>query len=253
MTWIDGPLLGFDTETTGVDVDGDRIVTAALVRRDSEGTSARTWLIDPGVEIPAAATAIHGITTEHARSHGAPADVALEEIAAALAHELGAGVPVVAYNATFDLCILDAELRRHNLATLSERLGHAVGPVIDPLVLDRAADRYRRGKRKLVDLCGIYHVADDGHLHTAEVDVVATLDVLAAIVGRHPDLGKLDLPELHAFQVDAHREWAEGFNAWRTRKGLEGAGADLAWPVRDPLVANATRQRPAGPSGQREL
>ena len=240
MTWIDGPLLGFDTETTGVDVDGDRIVTAALVRRDSEGTSARTWLIDPGVEIPAAATAIHGITTEHARSHGAPADVALEEIAAALAHELGAGVPVVAYNATFDLCILDAELRRHDLATLPERLGHDVVPVIDPLVLDRASDRYRPGKRKLVDLCGIYQIADDGHLHTAEVDVVATLDVLAAIVNRHPNLGALDLAELHAFQVNAHREWAEGFNAWRTRKGLEGAGADLAWPVRTPLGAQAT-------------
>ena len=34
MGWTDGPLLGFDTETTGVDVDNDRIVTAALVRRD---------------------------------------------------------------------------------------------------------------------------------------------------------------------------------------------------------------------------
>lgn len=42
MTWTDGPLLGFDTETTGVDVDHDRIVTAALVRRTPRArTSAR--------------------------------------------------------------------------------------------------------------------------------------------------------------------------------------------------------------------
>ena len=73
MSWTDGPLLGFDTETTGVDVDNDRIVTAALVRRDATGTHVRSWLIDPGVDIPEAAAAIHGVSTEHAREHGRPA------------------------------------------------------------------------------------------------------------------------------------------------------------------------------------
>lgn len=198
MSWIDGPLLGFDTETTGVDVDSDRIVTAALVSRDEAGTRVRTWLLDPGVEIPEAASAIHGITTEHARTNGEPAALALEEIASALADAIGGRVPVVAYNAAFDLDILTAELRRHGLATVSERLGRDVVPVIDPLVLDRAEDRYRPGKRKLVDLCGFYQIADAGRLHTADVDVVATLDVLAAIVGRYPHLGTLELGQLHA-------------------------------------------------------
>ena len=147
MRWTEGPLLGFDTETTGVDVDHDRIVTAALVRRDASGTRIRTWLIDPGVEIPAAASAIHGITTAHARAHGAPPAVALAEIAATVATALAAGTPVVAFNAAYDLSILDAELVRHGLATVPERLGRATSPVIDPLVLDRHEDRYRRGKR----------------------------------------------------------------------------------------------------------
>ena len=31
--WFNGPLLGFDTETTGVDPRHDRLVTAALVFR----------------------------------------------------------------------------------------------------------------------------------------------------------------------------------------------------------------------------
>jgi len=239
MSWIDGPLLGFDTETTGVDVDSDRIVSAALVRRDATGTHVRTWLLDPGVDIPAAATAIHGITTEHARSHGQQAAGALEEIAVVLADALGDGVPVVAFNAAFDLCILAAELRRHGLTTLAERLGHDVVPVIDPLVLDRAEDQYRSGKRKLVDLCGLYQITDNGHLHTADVDVIATLDVLKAIVDRYPHLGALELAPLHAYQVTAHRAWAEGFNAWRTRKGLEGPGAELTWPVRRTLVAQS--------------
>ncbi|MGV8965702.1 MAG: exonuclease domain-containing protein [Cellulomonas sp.] len=234
MSWIDGPMLGFDTETTGVDVDSDRIVTAALVRRDASGTHVRTWLIDPGVDIPAGASAIHGITTEHARLHGEPAALALEEIAGVLAESIAAGVPVVAFNAAFDLCILAADLRRHGLATLAERLGRDVVPVIDPLVLDRSEDRYRSGKRKLVDLAGLYQIADGGRLHTADVDVIATLDVLTAIVDRYPHLGALDLTHLHAYQVTAHRAWAEGFNAWRTRQGLTGPGAELTWPLRRP-------------------
>ena len=237
MSWIDGPMLGFDTETTGVDVTSDRIVTAALVRRDASGTQVRSWLIDPGVEIPAAASAIHGISTEHARLHGEPAALALEEIATAIAEAIASGVPIVAYNAAFDLCILAAELRRHGLRTVTERLGREAAPVIDPLVLDRAVDKYRPGKRKLVDLCGFYRIADAGRLHTADVDVVATLDVLAAIVARYPHLDELGLERLHAYQVTAHRAWAEGFNAWRTRQGLEGPGAELGWPLRLAVAA----------------
>ena len=63
-TWPLGPLLGFDTETTGVDPSGDRLVTAALVWRaapQANGVrpqSVTTWLADPGVEIPEAAAAV---------------------------------------------------------------------------------------------------------------------------------------------------------------------------------------------------
>ena len=203
MSWTDGPLLGFDTETTGVDVDNDRIVTAALVRRDETGTHIRSWLINPGVDIPEAAAAIHGISTEHARTHGAKPKQALEEIAAELAQAFRDGVPVVAYNATFDLCLLDAELRRHRLRTLPDRLCNEARPVIDPLVLDRAEDQFRRGKRKLVDLCGFYEVVESGALHTADVDVVATLDVLERIVGRFPHLA--DAGPRHAARVPVDR------------------------------------------------
>jgi DNA polymerase-3 subunit epsilon len=233
MSWTQGAFLGFDTETTGVDVEKDRIVTAALVHRDAAGTRVRSWLLDPGVEIPAAATAIHGISTEYAQAHGTQPDVALEEIATALAESLELGIPVVAFNASFDLCLLDAELRRHGLATLPERLGRAVAPVIDPLVLDRAEAPYRRGKRKLSNLCGVYEVTDNGDLHTADVDVVATLDVLAEIVRHYPRLGELSLDALHDFQISAHRRWAEGFNAWRSERGLPGPGAELTWPARE--------------------
>ena len=35
--WYEGPLAAFDTETTGVDVETDRIVSAALVVQDAAG------------------------------------------------------------------------------------------------------------------------------------------------------------------------------------------------------------------------
>ena len=231
-TWTRRPLLGFDTETTGVDVTGDRIVTAALVlRTPGIRTEVRTWLIDPGVEIPEEAAAIHGISTQHARDHGVPPLEALEEIATELAAHLADGVPVVAYNAAFDLSLLDAELLRHGLKTLPQRLGSPVEPVVDPLVIDRWLDRYRPGKRRLGDLSQWYGVTSDGDLHTAEVDVLATLDVLEALARRFPELERMSLVDLHEQQRGAHRQWAMSFNEWRREQGLDGPGASGAWPV----------------------
>jgi DNA polymerase-3 subunit epsilon len=231
MGWVDQPLVGFDTETTGVDVDNDRIVTAALVRRTAAGTRVMRWLIDPGIEIPAAATAVHGITTEQARADGCAPREALDEIAAELAGAVTRAEPVVAFNASYDLTLLDVELRRHGLATLPDRLGHPVRAVLDPLVLDRHLDRYRRGKRRLADVCAHYGVVADG-LHSADVDVEATLDVLAAMAETFPQLAAAEPDELHDRQVDAHRLWAESFNAWRRGQGLPGPGAETAWPCR---------------------
>ena len=231
MTWIDGPLLGFDTETTGVNPFRDRIVTAALVGRGQHGTEERTWLIDPGVEIPEQAAAIHGISTEHAREHGMAPRKALAQLSAELVAAFSRNIPVVAYNAAFDLTIIERELERHQLPTIGERLGRPLAPVLDPLVLDRGLDRYRKGKRKLVDLCGHYGVQESGALHTADVDVAATLDVLAAQAKVHPHLIERSLVDLHEWQSSKHREWATGFNEWRSRQGLDGPGAGLEWPL----------------------
>ena len=232
MSWIDGPLLGFDTETTGVDPLRDRIITVALVHRDASGTRPETWLVDPGVEIPAAASAVHGITTEHARAHGRRPVEVLEEVATELAKAFSAGTPVVAFNACYDLTLVEAELRRHGLPTVADRVGGPLAPVIDPLVLDREHDRYRKGKRTLGVMCELYGVTPaDGGLHSADVDVVATLDVLAALVARFPAIGRTDLESLHAAQVAGHRRWAQRFNEWRAGKGFEGPGASLEWPT----------------------
>jgi DNA polymerase-3 subunit epsilon len=56
----------FDLETTGLDVDNDRIVQFAAVKLDDSGNIARSLelLINPGIPIPSEATAVHGITDE---------------------------------------------------------------------------------------------------------------------------------------------------------------------------------------------
>lgn len=232
-SWTQRPLLGFDTETTGTDVGRDRIVTVALVHSVAPGRlgeTVATWLIDPEMEIPEAAQKVHGISTEHARMHGMKSAEALDEVATMLADALALDVPIVAFNGSFDLAILENELRRLGLPTLTDRVGHVIAPVIDPLVVDRGVDRYRKGKRTLTDLLAHYGIQQDGRLHTADVDVSATLDVLRAIVAAHPQVGVSSLEDLHQQQISWHRSWAENFNEFLRKKGRT-PDVNLDWPL----------------------
>jgi DNA polymerase-3 subunit epsilon len=216
------PVLGFDTETTGIRVASDRIVTAALVHRAADGSvSERTWLLSPDVDIPARATAIHGITTEHARAAGQDRRQGLEQIASAIVDD--GAPPLVAFNAPYDLAILEAELRRVGLATLAERLGRPVGPVLDPLVIDRGLWPRRPGKRTLDALLDVHDVDRGGASHDALADVRATITLLDALLAtreaERAGLASMAPADVHAWQVTAHRAWAQEFNAWLTKRG----------------------------------
>ncbi len=247
MTWIEQTMVGFDTETTGVSTAHDRIVTAAVITRTGTATATRTWLIDPGVEIPAAATRVHGITTAQARSEGRPPAEALEEIAHALAEVLATGSPVVAFNAQFDLTLLEAELARHGLASLASRLpGGEVRPVVDPYVLDRHVDRYRKGSRKLIDLCTLYAVRVEADaLHAADADVLATLDLVQALAAAYPAIAQTSLDSLHDQQIASYRDWAVGFAAWLKSRGRTEDLPHPVWPVA-PFAEPDTVETPFG-------
>ena len=59
------PIIFFDLETTGIDIARDRIVEISMVKVMPDGEEiVRTRRINPGMPIPAEATAIHGITDE---------------------------------------------------------------------------------------------------------------------------------------------------------------------------------------------
>jgi DNA polymerase-3 subunit epsilon len=136
----------FDLETTGIDVETSRIVSAhvGVIGASGAVVEERTWLADPGIEIPAQASAVHGITTERARAEGRPAREVVAEIIAALEDLVARGLAITIYNAPYDLSLLHHEAVRHGVTPLHEPV-----PIIDPLVLDRAVDKYRKGKRTL--------------------------------------------------------------------------------------------------------
>lgn len=235
MSWYLGTLCGLDFETTGVDVEEDRIVTACVARIDGSGKTrpaAAKWLVNPGIPIPKGASDIHGITTEHAREHGQEPGFAVTEIVEMLLRALEKGVPIVGYNIAYDLTLLDRDCRRHAQPTLSDILGSALSPVIDAMVLDKHVDTYRKGSRKLVDVARLYNVALDD-AHEASADAWAAAGVACRIGAKYPAVGRLSLAELHELQVKAKREQAASYARYLRGKGeLDKADAITSdWPV----------------------
>ena len=224
--WSSGPMAAFDTETTGPDPMTARIVTACIaVVNMSPAREPMSWLINPGVEIPTEATAVHGITTEAAVERGANPVDACVEILEWLTQSWARDIPVIAYNASYDLTVLDQDLRRNGLAGIGE-----IGPVIDPLVLDRGLDRYRRGKRTLTAACEHYGVRLDG-AHDSTADALAAARVAWRIAQRYPQVGAASLDELMELQAGMHLEWATHFQSYLRSQGKDEV-IDTSWPLR---------------------
>lgn len=230
-SWHTQPLASWDTETTGVNIETARIVTAALVHYEPGGEHiTRTWVADPGIRIPDEAAEVHGYDTARAQAEGRPAAEVIEEVADALAAALQAGTPVVAMNARFDFSILDRELRRHGLKTLQERVGGPVspGPVIDPLILDKQADKYRKGSRRLEALAVHYGVTLAA-AHTADADALAAVEVAIAIAEKFPQL-QVHPEQLHVWQIRWAAEQAASLQQ-HLRKLSPYAVVDGEWPM----------------------
>ncbi|MFF4117868.1 3'-5' exonuclease [Streptomyces sp. NPDC001714] len=238
--WYEGPLAAFDTETTGVDVETDRIVSAAVVVQDAPGTRPRVtrWLVNPGVPVPEAATAVHGLTEEHLQRNGRwPAPV-MHEIAEELAEHAAMHRPLVVMNAPFDLTLLDRELRRHRASALDRWFEASPLLVLDPRVLDKHLDRYRKGRRTLTDLCAHYEVTLEG-AHDAGADALASLELVRALGRRFAArLERLTPAELHTLQATWHAAQARGLQAWFTRSGTPET-VNTYWPLRPDLPTAA--------------
>lgn len=214
-----------DAESTGIDVFNDRIVQWVISLADAEGNILATdeWIIDPGVEVPEEAAAVHGFDTAYLRENGTDPLVALGQISSVLMENRH--LIWVFYNANYDLSILDAEFRRHGI---TDRFGSYVEKnvrVFDPIVVDRAKDKYRKGSRKLMNVADHYGVTyNEDDLHNALADVEVTAKVAARVAE------KFGIPT-NAQQKAWYADWAEGLETY-LRKTDPEAVVDRVWPLR---------------------
>lgn len=226
MTTFDaGRMFAFDLETTGTNPHECRIVTSALVRIDGGPPQSRELLADPGVEIPEAASEVHGITTEYAREHGRPHDEVLAETVAAIRAAWRDGLALVAYNAAYDLTVLR-----------TQDPGFTVdGLVFDPYVIDKARDKFRPGRRTLASACEHYHVRLD-NAHEATADALAAARLAWMMAKRvWPDLAAMDGDELMEYQAVAHFEQQRDLREWFRKQGRDVSDFRMgAWPIDEP-------------------
>lgn len=229
MSWHHDRLAAFDIESTGISPETDRIVTATVsVVGGGLPTDSTSWLADPGVEIPEGAARVHGITTEQARAEGRPAQDVVREIIDTLAEQQAAGVPIVAYNARYDLTMLDREARRHGLVPLIDRPGDLL--VVDPFVIDKQVDTYRKGRRKLTDICQIYNVVlSEDDAHAADADAIAAARVAWRMGERFEEL-RVGIRELHASQIIWAADQAASLEEFFRSQGKMET-CEREWPV----------------------
>ncbi|MER0101158.1 3'-5' exonuclease [Corynebacterium sp. KPL2734] len=214
-------MLAFDLETTSANPKDARIVTSALVRIDGRDVQKVEHLADPGVEIPQAATDVHGITTEKAQDEGRPHEEVLKDTVNAIKSAWEDGLTLIVYNAAFDLTVLRSLTGDFTVT----------GPVFDPYVIDRVSDKWRKGKRTLGAVCEHYGV-ELGNAHEATADALAAARVAWKQVRQHyPNLAQMDENELMEFQAVKWYEDRVAFKKYLEGKGRDASDVSTAWPM----------------------
>lgn len=214
-------MLAFDLETTSANPKDARIVTSALVRIYGRDVQKVEHLADPGIEIPQAATDVHGITTERAQAEGRPHEEVLKDTVDAIKAAWDDGLTLIVYNAAFDLTVLRSLTGDFTVT----------GPVFDPYVIDRVSDKWRKGKRTLGAVCEHYGV-ELGNAHEATADALAAARVAWKQVRQHyPNLAQMDENELMEFQAVKWYEDRVAFKKYLEGKGRDASDVSTAWPL----------------------
>ena len=198
------PLFVPDTETTGVDTDNDRIVEIGFEEWSADGM-VKEWrtLVNPGVPIPLAATAVHHITDEMVqgcrvcgKSYGDHVLVdhefhpwpSFKQLAANLAIGF-VDCDFAGQNVRFDLRIMAAEMKRAGVAW-----SYAGARIVDSSRLEALAV-----PRHLADLHRKYFGKEHDGAHGALSDVRAARNVIATQLEVYKELPR-DLDQLHELQ-----------------------------------------------------
>lgn len=181
---LDRPLIFFDLETTGLRLKDDRIVEMALIKITPQGdVLERVRRFNPGIPIPAEATAVHGITD---------ADVANESTFCARARaliDLMEGCDLAGFNVRrFDIGMLLAEFNRCGIRFEME----------GRRVIDMQNIFHRQEPRDLSAAARFYLGREHEEAHTALGDIRTSAAVLSAQLQRYPEIPQ-SLDGLHAY------------------------------------------------------
>ncbi|MFI5219012.1 MAG: exonuclease domain-containing protein [Bacteroidia bacterium] len=178
------PVCFFDLETTGVNVAIDRIVEISILKMMPDGSRIiKTKRVNPEMPISEGASKVHGIYDDDVKNEPAFKDIAHELI------QSMNGADLAGYNSNkFDVPILVEEFMRAGIT-------------------------FDMKGRRLVDVQNIFHKMEQRTLnaayrfycnkdiekaHSAEADILATVEVLEAQLDRYSDL-KNDVEFLHDF------------------------------------------------------
>ena len=168
------PICFFDLETTGIDITKDRIVEISILKVYPNGNKeSKTWLVNPTIHIPKAASDVHGITDE--RVAGEPT---FKELAKQI-HNMIKDSDLAGYNSDrFDIPLLAEEMLR---AEVDFDLGNRVS-------IDVQTIFHKMEQRTLSAAYKFYCGKDLIDAHTASADTNATYEILKAQLDRYDNL-----------------------------------------------------------------
>ena len=206
---LERPMAFLDLETTGVNIQEDRIVEIGILRIGPSG-AVETWetLVHPGRPIPPEATAVHGITD--AMVAEAPPFAAIAETVDRWLE----GCDLGGFNARkFDRPLLEAEFAR-----AGRRPPSPSARLVDPFLIFLRQEP-RDLAAGLTFYCGEdpeIPEAAGGRAHRALWDAAATAHILLGQLARYTDLPR-ELDALVEFCEHRDPSWLDrdGKIAWR--------------------------------------
>lgn len=168
------PICFFDLETTGIDISKDRIVEIAVFKVFPNGNKeSRTWLVNPTIPIPAASTAVHGITNEKVAN-----EPMFKELASTI-HNMIKDSDLAGFNSDrFDIPLLAEELLR---AGVDFDMKNRVSVDIQTIF-------HKKEERTLSAAYKFYCGQNLENAHSAEADTMATYEILKAQFDFYEDL-----------------------------------------------------------------